>query len=251
MFFAARRQPLKHTAQPRASTKRATLAPVKYAIAALRFTVSALMLAATARSFVHDATHGGDIWPWDWFGYFTTQNNLAAGFVLSFAAVAVLRGRRVRWIEYARAAVTTYIFIVGTVFWTLLATVTPIAIPWTNDVVHAVVPAYCLLDWLLIGDRAPLSFRRIWVIYPYAIVWLAVTLIRGATDGWVPYPFLDPSTGYASVALYCGAIVLIATVVALVFWGASRVPGAVLRSSADRVVAEPPRDHRRDDGLAA
>lgn len=100
---------------------RVTLSPVKIAVAALRFSASALMLTAVTRSFVYDAGHGGDIWPWDWFGYFTNQNNLAAGFVLSFAAVALLRGHRVRWLEYARAAVTTYIFIVGTVYWTLLA----------------------------------------------------------------------------------------------------------------------------------
>ena len=224
---------------------------MKYAIAALRFAVSALMLTAMTTSFVNDARRGVSVWPWDWFGYFTNQNNLAAGFVLTFAGIALLQGRRVRWIEYARGAVATYIFIVGTVFWTLLVNAAPIPIPWANDVVHAVVPAYCLLDWLLVGDRAPLSFRRLWVIYPYAVVWLAVTLIRGATDGWVPYPFMDPATGYASVAIYCGAIVVIATVVALLFWAASRFPGVLLRGSADRVVAEAARDHRRDDGLAA
>jgi hypothetical protein len=224
---------------------------VKYTVAALRFAASALMLVAVTRSFVYDATHGGDIWPWDWFGYFTNQNNLAAGFVLSFAAIALLQGRRVRWLEYARGAVTTYIFIVGSVYWTLLAPTMPPEIPWTNDVVHGVMPAYCLLDWLLIGDRAPLRFSKLWVIFPYAVVWLGVTLTRGATDHWVPYPFMDPATGYLSVSLYCGAIVVIAIVVALLFWAASRFRGILLRGSADRVVAEPARDHRRDDGLAA
>lgn len=202
---------------------------MKYAVAALRFAASALTLIAMTRSFVYDSLTGGDVWPWDWFGYFTNQNNLAAGFVLTFAGVALLQGRRVRWLEYARGAVTTYIFIVGTVYWTLLASVTPTPIHWTNDVVHGVMPAYAVLDWLLIGDRAPLRVSRIWVIYPYAVVWLAVTLLRGATDGWVPYPFMDPATGYPSVTLYCGAIVLVATLFALVFWSASRFRGAVLR----------------------
>ena len=32
---------------------------------------------------------------------------------------------------------------------------------------------------------------------------MAVTLVRGAIDGWYPYPFLDPANGgYASVAIY-------------------------------------------------
>lgn len=205
---------------------------VKYTVAALRFVVSALMLTAVTRSFVFDATHGGDIWPWDWFGYFTNQNNLAAGFVLSFAAVTLLQGRRRRWLEYARGTVTVYVFIVGTVYWTLLAPVMPPEIVWTNDIVHGVMPAYALLDWLFIGDRAPLRYSKMWVIFPYALVWLAVTLTRGATDGWVPYPFLDPKTGYLSVSLYCGAIVVIAAIVTAIFWAASRWRGLVLAVQA-------------------
>jgi hypothetical protein len=204
---------------------------VKYTVVALRLAVSALMLAAIVWSYAFDAVHGYDIWPWDWFGYFTNQNNLAAGFVLSAAAVALLRGRRLRWLEYARGAVTTYIFIVGSVYWTLLAN-TPPHVPWTNFVVHAIMPAYCLLDWLLIGDRRPLRYAAVpWVIGPYAVIWLGVTLARGATDGWVPYPFMDPASGYASVALYCGAIVVIALVVAMLFWLASRFRGLALRES--------------------
>ena len=32
---------------------------------------------------------------------------------------------------------------------------------------------------------------------------MAFTLVRGALDGWYPYPFLDPANGgYASVAVY-------------------------------------------------
>ena len=224
---------------------------MRHVVAALRFFFSALMLVAVTRSFVYDAAHGGDVWPWDWFGYFTNQNNLAAGFVLSFAGVLLLQGRRLRWLEYARGAVTVYIFIVGTVYWTLLAPITTPEIPWTNAIVHGVMPAYCLLDWLLVGDRAPLRYARLWVIFPYAVVWLGVTLTRGATDHWVPYPFMDPATGYASVSLYCGAIVVIATVVALLFWAASRWRGVLLRGSADGVVTEAPGDHRRDDRLAA
>jgi hypothetical protein len=41
----------------------------------------------------------------------------------------------------------------------------------------------------------------VWLSYP--LVWVTLTLMRGAADGWYPYPFLDPANGgYASVALY-------------------------------------------------
>jgi hypothetical protein len=210
---------------------------VKYSISAVRLAVTALMLSAVTTSYVHVLRTGGDGWPWDYLGYFTNQNNLAEGLVLVWASLALLRGRQVRWVEYARGAITAYILIVGVVYWTLLAAVTVNPIPWTNTVVHGVVPAYAVLDWVLVGDRAPLSWRRYWVIYPYGVLWLAVTLTRGATDRWVPYPFMDPASGYASVAVYCAAIVVIAGVVALGAWAVSRFRGVVLAGASQAPVA--------------
>ena len=34
-----------------------------------------------------------------------------------------------------------------------------------------------------------------WLHVLYPVVWIAVVLVRGATDGWVPYPFLNPEQG--------------------------------------------------------
>ncbi|WP_022881007.1 Pr6Pr family membrane protein [Gryllotalpicola ginsengisoli] len=206
---------------------------MKYSISAARFAVAALMLSAVTTSYLHTWFTHGDTWPWDYFGYFTNQNNLAEGFGLVAAAIGMLQGRRIRWVEYLRGAVTTYIFIVGVVYWTLLAATSPNPIPWTNDVVHGIVPAYAVLDWLLVGDRAPLKWRNYWVIFPYGLLWLAVTLTRGASDGWVPYPFLDPASGYASVSVYCGAIVAIAGAVGVAAWGASRYRGLVLTGAPE------------------
>ena len=41
------------------------------------------------------------------------------------------------------------------------------------------------------------------VVLTYPALWLLVVLIRGATDGWVPYPFLAPENGAASIAAVC------------------------------------------------
>ena len=39
------------------------------------------------------------------------------------------------------------------------------------------------------------------------MAWTVFTLVRGAIDGWYPYPFLDPANGgYGTVALYAIAI---------------------------------------------
>lgn len=47
-------------------------------------------------------------------------------------------------------------------------------------------------------------------------------LVRGATDGWVPYPFLSPEQGYGVVAAW-------AALVAGVFAGSAALLRLVLR----------------------
>ena len=45
----------------------------------------------------------------------------------------------------------------------------------------------------------------LWLAFPLA--WTGVTLVRGALDGWYPYPFLDPANGgYGQVAVIAVAI---------------------------------------------
>ena len=40
----------------------------------------------------------------------------------------------------------------------------------------------------------------LWLVYP--LVWTLATVVRGAIDGWYPYPFLDPANGgYGQVAV--------------------------------------------------
>ena len=84
-------------------------------------------------------------------------------------------------------------------------------------------PIYVAIDWLLFGDRRRLALKRLWVILVYPIVWLIVVLVRGATDGWVPYPFLAPANGYGSVAVYCVIIALVIGAVGLLVLWYSRV----------------------------
>jgi len=52
------------------------------------------------------------------------------------------------------------------------------------------------------------------VIYPLA--WTVLTVIRGALDGWYPYPFLDPANGgYGAVVTTTVGIVVGFFVIAL------------------------------------
>lgn len=48
-------------------------------------------------------------------------------------------------------------------------------------------PIVVVLDWSLVGDRGPRPWRGLWLVLPCPICWLFVVLVRGVTDGWVPY----------------------------------------------------------------
>lgn len=94
---------------------------------------------------------------------------------------------------------------------------------WSSNILHIIIPIYALVDWVLFADRKKLPFNKLWIVLIYPIVWLVVILIRGATDGWVPNPFLDPATGYGSVAAYSIAIAVFIVLFELVVFALSRV----------------------------
>lgn len=165
--------------------------------------------------------------PFNFFGYFTIQSNLIAAVAFLASALFIFRGRaQPQWVSYLRALATVLMVIVGIVYNTLLSGLDlagSFNLPWSDDILHVWIPIYAALDWLLFGDRQKLPFARLWVMLVYPIVWLAVVLIRGATDGWVPYPFLNPSNGYFSVAVYSLAIAAFTILFAYCVYAYSRV----------------------------
>lgn len=162
---------------------------------------------------------------WNFFGYFTIQSNIAIA--LAFALTLVAAARRKRGavlLSGFRGAATVYIATTGVVYNTLLVgAAVSNTVPWSNDVLHRWVPLYAVLDWLLFSDRARLLLRHVWWFLLYPAVWLVVVLIRGATDGWVPYPFLDPSQGYGVVALYCLGVAVFIGLMGILVVGMSRL----------------------------
>jgi len=185
-------------------------------IALLRLAAGVVSIVAIAATFL-SSTAKGPVNPFNFFGYFTIQGNILAAVVfVVISIVGLQRSKKSANLTLLHAAATTYIVIVGVVYNTLLVGLAGgVDVPWANDVLHVIVPLYAAIDWLLFGDRKRIPVKRLGVILVYPIVWLVVVLIRGATDGWVPYPFLNPANGYGSVALYC---VIIAIAFAAVGW---------------------------------
>ena len=179
----------------------------------------------------------------NFFSFFTIQSNIVAAVVLLLGSYFLVsrRDSDPQWFQTLRAAAVTYMVVTGIVYNLLLRGIElpqGATLGWSNEVLHAVAPAYLLLDWLFSPGREPLGAARITGILVYPIVWVVYTLVRGpsvidqvfGTDYWYPYPFLNPNTsaeGYFSVAFY---VVLIAAVIGLtaaaVLWISRRRRGA-------------------------
>ncbi len=192
-------------------------------ISVLRFALAALLVLAVSAAYQGEVKAGGGALPnpFNFFGLFTIQNNLLAAFGLLLMAFLHMRDEPApKWLPAFRGSVVAYLAVVGTVYAVLLAPIQKpgdILVPWANVVMHTVAPLALALDWILVADRPALRWRRIWVVLPYPVVWLTVVLIRGATDGWVPYPFLEPSNGAGMIAIVCvGICVVLLAVYALV-----------------------------------
>ena len=170
---------------------------------AIRIVVASTVGTAVIATFLDTASRTA-INPFNFFGFFTMQSNIMTAVVLLVTAVLEFSRRPTpAWLVPVRAATTTYMVVVGVVYNLLLAGLAGgVDLAWANWVLHVAFPIYAFLDWLLAADRYRLPFTTIGLILIYPLTWCAVILVRGATDGWVPYPFLNPATGYGSVAIY-------------------------------------------------
>jgi hypothetical protein len=171
--------------------------------------------------------------PTRFFAFFTIQSNLIG--VAAFAWLVANGDRpRSRALELLRGAAAVYLTVTFVVVILLLSDVdVQLQVDWAEFTLHKLFPVIVVLDWLIDPPRLALRYRDglIWLAYP--LIWTALTMVRGAADGWYPYPFLDPANGgYATVA----AMIVAITVGFLVLSGAMIALGR-WRGSADRPAA--------------
>jgi hypothetical protein len=192
---------------------------------------SGLVVTAVLLYFYTVRIKVGDGNPFDYFGYFTNQTSLLASLILISTGALILLHRHVpRWLTFARGAVTAYLIVVAVIY-NLLVPGTGTAPPWVSALLHVVFPLLVSLDWLLVGDRQRLSWRALWMLLPYPVLWLTTVLIRGATDGWVPYGFLLPERGLASLLAHIIGLLAAILLAGALVWAASRSRGVHLRAT--------------------
>lgn len=209
-------------------------------VAAIRLAAVALGIAAIVATYADTASRK-PINPFNFFGFFTMQSNIIWLIVIAFTAIVALRGtKQPSLLPLARGCATAYMTLTGLIYNALLAGQEGgVALAWANNVVHIILPLYAVLDWILFADRPPLAWNRLWVSLIYPMVWAVVVLIRGATDGWVPYPFFDPATGYGHVFAYVVAIAVLTVITAAIIWALSRLTLVKLGATAGRPEASP------------
>ncbi|WP_157373064.1 Pr6Pr family membrane protein [Agromyces sp. Root81] len=155
----------------------------------------------------------------NFFSYFTVQSAFAAVVTLGIAAAfALLTPRDPVWLGVLRTMVTVYVLVSGIVFGIIVAQASTrdyrMEVPWSDTVLHFIVPALALIAWtvdsiMAVNPRVPWSTVGWVLVFPS--IWLVYTLFRGADIGWYPYFFLDEAQvgGPVGVALYCLLVLVI------------------------------------------
>ncbi|HEY3163696.1 MAG TPA: Pr6Pr family membrane protein [Candidatus Limnocylindrales bacterium] len=152
------------------------------------------------------------------FAFFTIQSNLIGVAALAWVLANGDRPRS-RNLELFRGAAAGYLSVTFLVVIFLLSGVdVQLQLVWVDIALHKIFPIIVVLDWILEPPQTRLAIRDagIWLVYP--IAWTVLTIIRGAIDGWYPYPFLDPANGgYGKVAVTVVAVTIGFVVISVAF----------------------------------
>jgi hypothetical protein len=171
----------------------------------------------------------------NFFSFFTILTNVLVAVALTLPVVGA-RTRPGRWAgsEGVRAGVTMYAVVVGLVYHFLLhATWDPQG--WAlvaNILLHYVMPAAILLDWLLFTPKGRLRWIDApkWLAFP--LLYGGWTLTHGYAAGWWPYWFVDvPTLGPGKAALYFAGLLVFFLVVGLLVVTIDRALGRRDRSA--------------------
>lgn len=201
------------------------------AVSLARLAMGAAALAILGFAYALEAAAGRPS-PVDYLGYFTNLTaTLTALVFVAQGALGLASRPSPAWLVLARGAAVSAIIVVAVIYYAVVPG-TGSAPVWVSIALHAALPAFAVLDWALVRERPPLPWRGLWLALPYPLLWLAGTLLRGATDGWVPYGFLLPERGAAAILATALGLLAALLLAAVSVWLLSRIPGARCATTA-------------------
>jgi hypothetical protein len=142
---------------------------------------------------------------WRFLAFFTILTNLMVAIVSAVSAIAPnsASGRLLAGAN-TRAGVVLYIGLVGIVYHVLLAGLwDPQGWQKIADLLlHTATPVMMAIAWILFDAKKDLTLKALPQIIVYPVAYTVYAMIRGAGDGFYPYPFIDVSElGYARVLM--------------------------------------------------
>jgi hypothetical protein len=149
---------------------------------------------------------------WIYLGFYTILSNILVAKVLSSAAIgprnAILRFYLRPGVQTATAMSIAIVSLIYNLMlrqlwhptgWVLLSDV----------IVHDIMPPLYLLYWWLATPKGALRWAQVLVWQSYPAGYFVYVLLRGAVNGWYPYPFLDvKALGYGQVLVDAIAVLM-------------------------------------------
>lgn len=184
------------TSAPESATASRRLLVLRRSAGILSIAASLTVLLALITQ-ISDQISVGRFEPTHYFAFFTIQTAMINIVVLAVGGVMALRHDRDTQLYTAiRASVFSYAIVTGVVYNLLLRDVPNddgyVGPWWPNEALHVWIPVYIAVDWMLATGRARIAWSAMWLAVSYPLIWVGVTMLRGAADGWYPYPFLEP-----------------------------------------------------------
>ncbi|UOE43925.1 Pr6Pr family membrane protein [Agromyces larvae] len=149
----------------------------------------------------------------NFFSYFTVQSAFAAVVVLIVAGwLALTAPKDPPWLGVVRTCVTVYVIVSGIVFGVIVVQASSYAyrvdVPWSDTLLHFVVPALIGLTWTvdsILAVNPPVPWTTVGWVLLFPAAWLVFALWRGSDVGWYPYFFLDETQvgGWPGVVFWC------------------------------------------------
>ncbi len=166
----------------------------------------------------------------NFLAYLTIQSNIVfAALALVAGVIALRRAEDPPWLTTARAIVLSWTITAGLAFaviiWQAGVRGIQIWVPWSDIVLHFVLPAWTVVAWILGPGRRAASWRVVPFVLLYPALWGFFTLWRGHLIGWYPYYFLDlrQVSGIPEMIISCAIALAIFGIVAVGLVAVSRL----------------------------
>ena len=163
--------------------------------------------------------------PFEYFAYFSIDSALFAGLVMTLSGLWLLQGRdESSRLHTLRLIATVSMIVVGVVYHALLgdAAIDPrdIGYQWPvlpNLVIHTYAPIAIVVDYLISIKGYKAKWRKAWWVVAYPLIWLGFSIVRGLSDGWWPYWFINPGSEGGVVGMVTYILIIAAAFIALGF----------------------------------